>query len=62
MNILTYEYAFFLMKSEENIQDMKKQFIFNVNNMRTLGKVFQNEDLVVKVLRYLNPGWKPKLL
>lgn len=29
--------------------------------MRTLGKTFQNEDLVIKVLRCFNCGWQPKV-
>lgn len=30
--------------------------------MRTLEKVFQNEDLVVKSLKGLNYSWKPKVI
>lgn len=29
--------------------------------MRTLGKVFQNEELIIKILRCLNRIWKPKV-
>lgn len=29
--------------------------------MRIMGKVFQNEDLVIKVLICLNCSWKPKV-
>lgn len=50
------------MKLEENINEMQKQFIHIMNYMRTLGKAFQNEDLVVKVLIRLNCSWKPKVI
>jgi hypothetical protein len=30
--------------------------------MRTLGKTFQNKELNVKFLRYLNCSWKPKVI
>lgn len=50
-NILAHEYELFIMKPEENIYDMDKRFIHVINHMRNLGKVFQNEDLVVKFLR-----------
>ena len=39
---------------------MEKYFIHIVNPMRTLRKVFQNEDLVLKLLRCLNRSWQPK--
>lgn len=38
-----------------------KRFIHIISHMRTLGKVFQNEDMVIKVLRCSNRSWKPKV-
>lgn len=61
MNTLTHEYEFLRMKHQENIYDMQKRFIHIVNHMRTFGKVFQNENLVVKVCICLNHSQKPKV-
>lgn len=54
MNTLTHEYELFRMKNDEILLDMEKCFIHIVSHTRILGKVFQNEDLVIKVLRCLN--------
>lgn len=40
---------------------MQKHFIQIVSHMRILEKVFQNDDLVVKVLIWLNYNWNPKV-
>lgn len=54
MGTLTHEYELFRIKFEENIQGMVKQFIHIVNHLKIIGKSFQNEDLINKILRYLN--------
>lgn len=38
MNTLTHEYDLFIMKHEENIQDMQKRLSHIVNHLRALGK------------------------
>lgn len=48
INTLTFEYKLFIMKLEENTCDIQKLFIHIVNHMRTLGKLFQNNDLLKK--------------
>ena len=50
-NALTYEYELFRMNANENIQSMQKRFTHIVNHLAALGKEFQNEDLINKVLR-----------
>lgn len=62
MNILTYEYELLRMKLEENIYDMRKWFVHIVNHMRTLENVFQNENLLVKIFRFLKRSWQPKVI
>lgn len=47
MNTSTNEFKLFIMKPGEKIQDMEKHCIHIVNHNTTLGKVFQNEDLVI---------------
>lgn len=61
MNTLTHEYRLFRMKPKENIYAMQKWLIHIMNHMRTLGKVFQNENLVGKVCRWLKRSWQPKV-
>ena len=61
INSLTREYELFSMNQGESIQDMQKRFTHIVNHLITLGKSFQNEDLINKVLRCLNRNWQPKV-
>lgn len=62
MNTLAHEYELFRMNLGENIYDIKKRFIHIFNPMRTLEKVFQNEDLGVKVHGCLNHNFLPKVI
>ena len=54
INSLTREFELFSMNQGESIQDMQKRFTHILNHLITLGKSFQNEDLINKVLRCLN--------
>ncbi|PNX77635.1 receptor-like protein kinase [Trifolium pratense] len=40
---------------------MQTRFIHIVNHLRALGKTFNNEDLINKVLGCLNQSWQPKV-
>lgn len=62
VNILTHEYELFIIKCEENIQDMEKGFIHIVNHLRTLDRTFQNEDIINKVLRCPNYSCQSKVV
>lgn len=46
MNIFTFEYELFKMACEEISRDMEDRFIHIFNHLRTLGKSFQNKDLI----------------
>ena len=61
INALTHEYELFRMNTNENIQSMQKRFTHIVNHLAALGKEFQNEDLINKVLRCLSREWQPKV-
>jgi len=61
INTLTREYELFRMNANESMQDMQKRFTHIVNHLASLGKNFQNEDLINKVLRCLSREWKPKV-
>ncbi|RYA54881.1 hypothetical protein DD596_25770, partial [Enterobacter cloacae complex sp. 4DZ3-28B] len=61
INTLTHEYELFRMNANESIQDMQKIFTHTVNHLAALGKEFQNEDLINKVLRCLSREGQPKV-
>ena len=61
INTLIHEYELFRMNQNESIQDMQKRFTHIVNHLASLGKTFQNEDLINTVLRCLSRKWKPKV-
>jgi hypothetical protein len=49
------------MKLGESIQEMQKRFIHIINHLRALGKSFENEELINKVLICLYRSWQPKV-
>ena len=49
------------MNQNETIQHMQKRFTHIVNHLASLGKIFPNEDLIIKVLRCLSRQWQPKV-
>ena len=58
---LIQEYELFRMQSEESIADVQKQFTHIVNHLTRLGKVFDKEELNIKVLKCLDRNWQPKV-
>lgn len=60
LSTLPHKYELFKIKPEENINQMKTRFIHIVSYMKTLGKTFLNEKLVVKIMRFLNHSQQPK--
>ena len=61
VNTLTHEYELFRMNPNENIYSMQKRFTHIVNHLASLGKIFPNEDLINKILRFLSREWQPKV-
>jgi len=55
------EYELFRMQPEENIVDVQKRFTHIVNHLTGLGKVFDKEELNIKVLKFLDRSWQPKV-
>jgi len=51
---LIQEYELFRMQSEERIADVQKRFTHIVNHLTSLGKVFDKEELNIKVLKCLD--------
>jgi len=54
------EYKLFRMQPEENIVDVQKRFTHIVNHLIGLGKVFDKEEINIKVLKCLDRSWQPK--
>ena len=61
INTLTREFELFMMHQGESIIEMQKCFTHIVNQLGALGKSFQNEDLINKILRCLSRDWQPKV-
>jgi len=49
------------MQPEENIVDVHKRFTHIVNHLTALGKVFDKEELNIKMLKCLDRSWQPKI-
>lgn len=62
LGIVTHEYELFRLKPEENLNEMQKQFTHIVSHMKTPGKTFSNEVLVINILRCLNYSLQPKVI
>jgi hypothetical protein len=60
MSMLVHEYKLFLMKKDENISEMSTRFTNIINFLKSLGKVFTNEENVRKILRSLLKRWEAK--
>ncbi|XP_027927440.1 uncharacterized protein LOC114184329 [Vigna unguiculata] len=60
-NTLIQEYEMFRMKVEETNYDVQKRFTHIVNHLIALGKVFEKEELNIKILKSLNKAWQPKV-
>ena len=62
VNMLIHEYELFKMEPNESIKDMYTRFIHIINNLKSLGKTYTNEEMVRKVLRCLpRKKWGPKV-
>ena len=58
---LIQEYELFRMQPEESIADVQKRFTHIVNHLTGLGKIFDKEELNIKVLKCLDRSWQPKV-
>jgi len=58
---LIQEYQLFRMQPEESIVDVQKRFTHIVNHLTGLGKVVDKEELNIKVLKFLDRSWQPKV-
>jgi len=58
---LIQEYELFRMQPEENIVDVQKRVAHIVNHLTGLGKVFDKEELTIKVMKCLDRSCQPKV-
>ena len=60
INIFVYKYELFKMKSNEFIMDMFTHFMDIINSLKNLEKLYSNNELVRKILRYLSRSWEAR--
>jgi len=58
---LIQEYEMFRMQKGETIADVQKRFTHIVNHLISLGKIFEREELNIKILKCLDRSWQPKV-
>jgi len=58
---LIQEYELFRMSKGESICDVQKSFSHIVNQLMSLGKTFDKEELNIKILKCLDRTWQPKV-
>jgi len=61
-NSFIQEYEMFRMQHGETIYDVQKRFTHIVNHLIGLGKIFDNDELNIKILKSLNKTWHPKVI
>ena len=61
INLLVHSFEIFEMMHYESISDMFSRFMTIINELKSLGKIYTNADLVNKILRSLPKSWDPKV-
>src|SRR5262249_13161317 len=61
ISILTHGYKLFKMEEGESISGMFTRFSSILNELKGLGKTFEDEEVVRKILRCLPSFWSPKV-
>ena len=56
-----HSFEIFEMMHYESISDMFSRFMTIINELKSLGKIYTNADLVNKILRSLPKSWDPKV-
>ena len=58
---LVSKYEAFQMKNGETISELQTRFTHIVNHLLGLGKIFEDEELNIKILNCLSRTWEPKI-
>ena len=61
MSLLTHKYKLFTMEQCEDIQSMFGCFQTILNELRSLGRTFDNYDHIDNILRSLSRKWRPQV-
>ena len=61
IELLIQKYEIFEMSDKESIMEMFTRFTHITNELKSLGKSFETEDLVRKILRILPHTWEAKV-
>ena len=56
------KYEMFRMQKGETISQVQKRFSHIFNHLMSLGKTFEKEELNIKILKYLDRTWQPKVI
>ena len=60
-HILVSEYGALRMKNGETISKLRTRFTHIANHHLGLGKMFEDDELNIKILNYLTRTWEPKI-
>jgi len=58
---LIQEYEIFRMQKGDTIVEVQKGFTHIVHHLMSLGKMFEKEELNIKILKCLDRSWQPKV-
>uniref|UniRef100_A0A2C9UWI5 UBN2 domain-containing protein n=1 Tax=Manihot esculenta TaxID=3983 RepID=A0A2C9UWI5_MANES len=61
MQMLVHDFKLFEMKPGKTIAEMSTTFTHLVNLLKALGKIFEEAELVKKILRSLSKSWEAKI-
>ena len=61
ISMLVHQYEMVKMLEHENIDEMTTRFMNIINQLKALGKRYNNVEIVRKILRSLSKAWCPKL-
>jgi len=60
-HIVIQEYEMFRMLKGETIAKVQKRFTHIINHLMSLDKTFEKEELNIKILKFLDRAWQPKV-
>jgi len=55
------EYEMFRMQKWETIAEVQKRFTHIVNHLISFGKMFDKDELNIKIFKFLDRTWQPKV-
>jgi len=56
------KYELFEMSDKETVMEMYTRFIHITNELKSLGKSFTTEELVMKILQFFPQSWEAKVI